>query len=224
MTITKFPAIITNIRQLSPDTKSFILETQEMSWKPGQFVMINVPFKDTFIRRAYSIASATKVEMCLNLVKGGKASEFLCNATEGTELEIDGPYGIFTLKENSNNKVFICTGTGVAPLRPMIQFLLNNKAKENITLIFGKRSEEDLLYREEFEQCAEQHDNFIYIPILSKPHDDWKGKNGYVQDALTIADNTDYYICGLKEMVNDTKAKLESQGIKPENIFVERYV
>ena len=82
MTITnKISAEVVNVEQLCSDTKSFFLKPEKkMMFKAGQFVMLNLPYKNTFVRRAYSIANVPggeEIELCLNLVTGGRASDFV---------------------------------------------------------------------------------------------------------------------------------------------------
>ena len=228
--IKKITATVEAITDLSHDTKSFILRAEQpFSFKTGQFVMVNVPFNDITVRRAYSLASKPDgniIELCLNYVSGGKGSEYFFKLKEGDKILIDGPYGVFTVKDSGMEKFFICTGTGVVPLRSMIQQLLEHGAKENITLIFGKRAEGDILYRTEFERLTKIFPNFTYVVTLSRPDGHWKGERGYVQDVMKkfIDKNGEFYICGLIEMVCDVRKVLIEMGIAPENIFAERYV
>ncbi len=222
----KITATVETITELSHDTKSFVLRTQEpFEFIAGQFVMVNVPFNNTHVRRAYSLASkqnGNKIELCLNYVDGGKGSEYFFKLKEGDSVSLDGPYGVFTVKETKREKFFICTGTGVVPLRSMIQQL--NGAK--MTLIFGKRAECDILYREEFEQLANGNQNFRYVVTLSRPHDGWNGERGYVQHVMKkfVHANGEFYVCGLKQMVDDVRKELVGMGVQEEHIHVERYV
>ena len=223
-------ATIQAIHDLSHDTKSFLLRAENpFTFKTGQFIMVNVPFKKTYVRRAYSLASmpdSGRIELCLDYVKGGKASEYFFNLKVGEKLLIDGPYGVFTLKESDKEKFFICTGTGVAPFRAMIQQLAEQKAKENFTLIFGERTEEELLYRNEFESLAKKNSRFKYIVTLSRSHESWKGELGYVQHVMKkhIHADGEFYVCGLKQMVDDVKNELLGMGVQLENIFTEKYM
>jgi len=231
----KIPATVKKVQDLCHDTKSFILGTEQpLKYQAGQFVMLNIPYKDTHVRRAYSIANRPEnkhIELCLNFVPSGKASHFLFNIKPNETVMIDGPYGIFKLKHNTNDKLFVCTGTGVAPLRAMIQELLSskeNKSNTRITLIFGERTEAELLYKKEFEQLQKAHKNFKYIPTLSKPHKGWNGEKDYVQYVIQKYINqpqtTDVYICGMKEMVEHVQTTLLEFNIPKQNIFIEKFV
>jgi CDP-4-dehydro-6-deoxyglucose reductase len=88
-------------------------------------------------------------------------------------------------------------------------------------LLTGYRYNDDILYEQAFKELTEKYSNFSYQRILSREGD----RTGYVQ--ILIDDNlnleSDYYICGLKDMVNSVKEHLAEKGIPKENIFFEKY-
>ena len=226
----KIKATVTEIKKHCHDTISLFIKPQtKITFKPGQFVMAAVPFKDTFLRRAYSVANIDSdlLELCLNHVEGGIASTYLCNLNVGDTIEIDGPWGVFTLKEGPVDQLFIGTGTGISALRPMIHTLLKTNHKQQITLIFGERSEEELFFRKEFEALEKEHNNFIYVPVLSRKNPSWQGQTGYVQHVMKNYINNgnklNVYICGLKAMITDVQNDLLSLGVDKKSIYTERY-
>lgn len=203
-----------------------------MPFTAGQFIMLSVPYKNTFVRRAYSIASPPRngtIEICLNYIPDGTASNYLFGLKGGETLVLDGPWGVFRVKKDSGkDKLFVATGTGIAPLRAMVHDLFDGGVKEHVYLVFGERTEEELLYRAEFEELMKKYGNFHYIPTLSRAQNSWRGEKGYVQDAIKKYINktqkVDVYICGLKEMVDDVTAVLRAMGVGQENIFTETFV
>src|SRR5271166_325780 len=95
---------------------------------PGQFVSIQQPKPDGKTHtRAYSIASAPRsipsFDLCLNRVDSGFLSNWLCDLEEGASVHFHGPHGLFALREPHKDAVFIATGTGIAPIRGMLQWL-----------------------------------------------------------------------------------------------------
>ncbi len=229
----KKTATVVFVNQHCSDTRSVLLQVEKpFSFTAGQFIMLNVPYKTTFVRRAYSIASAPQsgvLEICLNLVPEGIASNYIFGLHEGDKILFDGPWGVFKVRKNSNKeKWFVATGTGIAPLRSMIHDLLDNDVEEQVTLVFGERTEEELLYRAEFEQLALKHSHFHYIPTLSRPENGWAGEKGYVQHTmkkyLKKPQHVEVYICGLKEMVDDVQSTLFSLGVDARDIFTEKFV
>lgn len=215
-----------------PGTKSFFLRLdKKISFAAGQFIMMNIPYKDTSVRRAYSIASppsSETIEICLNHVPDGLASSYLFGLSVGDSVTLDGPWGIFTVKKNDKEKWFIATGTGIVPLRSMIYDLLEHGFTGIVYLVFGERTDDEILYRSEFEALAKKHSHFFYISTLSRPGLGWEGETGYVQKAiqkyLKEPTRIEAYICGLKGMVDDVKQLLVSLGVSQKDIFTERFV
>ena len=141
------------------------------------------------------------------------------------------PLGYFTLRHPGHRAVFIATGTGIAPFRSMLLEHLP-KTQPRITLLFGVRHEEGLLYRDELEQLAARYASFRFLPTITRPTQTWPGRTGRVQAHLNEAlalpsyeDQTtlDVYICGLKEMVDDVRAELKRRGFDRKQIIYEKY-
>jgi ferredoxin-NADP reductase len=186
------------------------------------------------ITRAYSIASpptdANRFALCLNRVQDGFMSNFLCDVKEDTEIRCQGPFGDFILRPPLRDTIFIATGTGIAPFRSMLHWLLGDKSRHQgrqLWLLFGNRTERDIYYHDEFLHLASEHANFDYLPTLSRGGAEWQGLRGYVQDhvpALAIG-RTDMhaYICGLEKMVKANRDLLKSLGWDRKSILYEKY-
>jgi ferredoxin-NADP reductase len=186
------------------------------------------------ITRAYSIASPPgengRFAFCLNRVQDGFMSNHLCELREGAEVTFQGPFGNFILRPPMRDTVFIATGTGIAPFRSMLHWLLADHSRHEgrqLWLLFGSRYEQDIYYREEFERLAEEHSNFHFLPTLSRGGAEWKGLRGYVQEhvAEIVGDRHDMhaYICGLDKMVSANRELLKSLGWDRKQILYEKY-
>ncbi len=91
---------------------------------------------------------------------------------------------LLCLKIIDKDLFLICTGTGIAPFRSMLQYiLLHQVPHHDIYLIFGTRSRESLLYYEELKALEKQYPEFHYVPVLSR--ETWEGETGYVHEAYT---------------------------------------
>lgn len=224
---------------LSPQTKHLELEVEEVDafrFLPGQFVTIRQPKPDGKIHtRAYSIASAPRSEpafdICLNRVEDGFLSNWLCDLEVGATVQFHGPHGLFTLREPRQDAIFIATGTGIAPVRSMVECLFatseRNRGHE-YWLVFGTRYQHSIYYRDEFEKIERENPNFHYVPTLSRCGTDWQGCRGYVQDHVReiVAGRRDMeaYICGLNPMVAANRKLLtEKMAWDTKQIFFERY-
>jgi len=229
MAIKKFKAKFTEIKELSPTVKHFEIDLgDKLDYKAGHFVNISFDDNGETLRKPYSIASnpdgSNKIELCIKLVKDGRVTPKLFAKKVGDSLDIMGPLGMFTIDRATKEKVvLIGTGTGLAPLRGMLKDLLLKGVEKEITLIFGCRHEEEILYKEELENLEKENSNFNYIQIVSRPTENWTGRTGHVQDNFEMIDplNSNVFICGLPAMFDGAKEKLLSLGIDEESIFHE---
>ncbi len=225
-------------RPLSDFTKHLELEvtdTPRFGFVPGQWLSLKANTPDgEEITRAYSIASPPSehghIAFCLNRVDDGFMSNHLCNLAEGSEITFQGPFGDFILRPPMRDTIFIATGTGIAPFRSMLHWLLadpERHQRHELWLLFGARCEQDLYYRDEFERLAAEHSNFHFVPTLSRASSEWNGLRGYVQEHVKeiVADRKDMhaYICGLDKMVKANRELLKSLGWERTSIRYEKY-
>lgn len=218
-----------------------IIDDCPFRYQAGQWIELFVPTGDGEIKRPYSMASAPRsqdhshdvdFEIAVTRVGDGVGSCALHALALGTELKMAGPLGFFTREQRpSGPAFFIGTGTGITPLRAMIEEELRGPFTEPVVLVFGCRNEADLLWREEFEHLAKHHHRFRYEATLSRPDNHWRGRKGYVQHHLTeLAAETPgakeghYYICGLNKMVQEVRNVLKGQlGLVRQQIHTERF-
>lgn len=197
--------------------------------------------------RAYSIASAAagnRFDLCVNRVEGGFFSNLLCDMEPGQQVKFHGPHGLFTLRQPLTDSLFIATGTGIAPMRAFTQHLFPDSGEDRsqgrrIWLVYGTRHATEIYYQEYFERLAAEHPNFEYISSLSRPHDEWRGLCGYVQDHVAVllkarrnghrpadpaaAFDIHAYICGLNQMVSCNRDCLVAFGWDKKQVVFERY-
>ncbi len=223
---------------LSEFTKHLELEVSGVTcfgFVSGQWLSVRANTPDgEEITRAYSIASPPSENghfaFCLNRVQDGFMSNYLCGLDEGARIAFQGPFGDFILRPPLRDTAFIATGTGIAPFRSMMHWLLANDERNQghrFWLLFGARREQDIYYREEFERLAADHANFHFLPTLSRAEAEWNGLRGYVQEHLTeiVGARTDMhaYICGLDKMVKANRELLKSLGWDRTSIRYEKY-
>jgi CDP-4-dehydro-6-deoxyglucose reductase len=95
------------------------------------------------------------------------------------------------------------------------------------TLLFGVRYESHLLYSDEFEAMARRYPHFRFWPTLSRPEPSWSGRIGHVQthlfEAIGGRTDLDFYLCGLKQMVDEVRAMLKDMGFDRKQIRYEKY-
>jgi ferredoxin-NADP reductase len=233
MGVAVLKARLVESRDIAPEVKHFVFdvpEVEQLPYLPGQFVSFSRDFGEKRITRAYSTASppsGNRFELCLNRVEDGLFSPFLFEMAPGDTVDMKGPLGFFTWRFPVNDSILVATGTGIAPFRAMLHAYLAAGGDREITLVYGVRYEESLLYRGEFEQLQERYSNFRFWPTLTRPEDSWRGLTGRVQthalEALGERRDMDVYICGLKAMVDDMRARLKELGLDRKQIIFEKY-
>lgn len=224
-------------KELAPEVHQLDFEVQEVAefqFTPGQFISVVETSHGKEKTRAYSIASprdGKHFSLCLNRVPHGSISNMMFRLKVGDDILIHEPLGYFTLRHPGRRIVFVATGTGIAPFRSILHDHLP-RTQPHINLLFGTRHESGLLYRDEMEQLGREYPSFRYMPTLTRPHEGWNGRVGRVQmhldEAIALRTpedlfETDVYVCGLKEMVDEVRAELKRRGFDRKQIIYEKY-
>jgi NAD(P)H-flavin reductase len=201
---------------------------KKFSFEAGQYIILDVKNQKENKPTPYSIISnpskKDEIELCIKIV-GGFATDILKDMKIKETIEAKGPFGKFNFKKEKEEKVavFIATGTGIAPLYSMIKEYVPKYPKKKFKLLFGTKYLQDLIFYEKLKQLKTENKNFEYVPILSR-EEKWEGAKGHVQDHLgENLSGKNFYLCGLKDMIIDTKNFLLNKGVKAENIYFERY-
>jgi ferredoxin-NADP reductase len=218
-------------------TRSFWLEvadTDVFDFIPGQFVTFDLPIHEKANKRlrSYSIASwpdgSNIFELVIVLTPDGTGTNYLFHEVKvGDTLKFRGALGVFTLPQTAGKDIFmICTGTGVAPFRSMVQYIKQEKLEAgNITLVFGSRKKENLLYYDEFRELEISLKGFRYIPVLSR--ENWEGQTGYVhgvyEELAAETPAAEFYLCGWKNMIDDARQRIRMMGFPDKAVHLELY-
>ncbi len=222
MAAKKYEVIVDSKEKLAESVINVRLKLKDkgFSFRPGQFVVVYHDEKGGTQKREYSIASSPNnkgyIELCVKVLEEGHVSRFLDSAKKGDEFVIEGPYGDFGVAIPPKRDVcLIATGTGIAPMRSILHAILESGTERKVMLFFGFRFETDYLYQAEFEELAEQHDNFVLVATASRTEDpSWDKERGRVNELLRNYlkgdEDMDILLCGNKRMTEDvTKALLD---------------
>lgn len=204
------------------------------SFKAGQFIMLDLPIESKVTNRSYSIASAPHedgiFELLISLKEDGLGTPFLFREIKpGSIVKVSKALGKFTLPENIDADIcFICTGTGIAPLRSMTHDIFKKQTPcRDIFMIFGNRTEKDIVYRKELEELEKKFPCFKFIPVLSRADENWNGERGYVHSVYEaiFADKRPayFYLCGWSKMLHEAKDRLLALGYDKKQIRFEEY-
>jgi len=225
-------------RLIAPDVYEIrFTKPKEFTFKAGQFVLFDVPLLEDpadIQTRAYSIASASHEPDLLFVIKltpGGRASRWIVEALkEGTQVRMQGPFGMFTLNRKSDKEsLLIGTGTGIAPFRSFLMESIHLGDTRKTDVVFGVRTETDLFWVDELQTLVQQHGNIFLHMALSAPTEAWKGHRGRVQTLVPLLvkdfSRTSLYACGSPAMTKDIKRlALEEWGLQKPDVHVEGYI
>lgn len=223
---------ISSLKKLAPDVLKVVLRLAPnvvLNFIPGQYVEVIGPGG---IRRSYSLANAPKTDNTLELhiraVNKGAMSQYWFNQSAVNDLlRLRGPQGTFFLRNIAKrNLIFLATGTGLAPVKAMLETLPSLEADQqpqSITVVWGARHEHDLYF-----DVASLPGTQKYIPVLSRAEATWQGERGYVQDALLrhISDlqNGVVYACGSDSMIHSAKSTLIAAGLPSQHFYSDAFV
>ncbi len=231
---------IIKIENETSSTRRFWIEVEgidDFNFTSGQFITLDLPIHEQKNKRwrSYSIASAPNgtniIELIIVLLEGGAGTSYLFNEViVGSTLLLRGPQGKFVLPETIDKDVLlICTGTGIAPFRSMVQYIhRNNIPHQNIHLIFGCRTLTDGLYMKELSELSKQHSNIFFHPVFSRetsvPEGMYTGYVHQVYEALTTKKQPAlFYLCGWKNMVDEARERIAALGYDKKDIHLELY-
>ena len=226
------PCRIAELEKLAPDVlrvKLRLPPTSNFSFIPGQYIDV-IGINGT--RRSYSLANKNGSEKLLELhiraVDRGTMSDYWFNHAKLNDLlRLNGPLGTFFLRECKNTDIFfLATGTGIAPVKAMLESLIHvpkDQQPYSITVLWGGRQPEDF-----YIDIAAIPGKHRYIPVISRPNKTWTGAKGYVQEILlyTAPDlsNAAVYACGSDNMIHDAKKILMNAGLPSAHFHSDAFV
>jgi len=226
------PCRVDSFKRLADDVVEVVLRLppkDPLNYIPGQYVDI---IGKNGVRRSYSIANAPRqdgrLELQIRQVDGGILSQYWFEELAVNDLlRLEGPQGTFALRDASpKNLVFLATGTGIAPVKAILEQLKANPdqvVNKNVKVYWGGRHSKDIYWQPELGSLA-----ISFIPVLSHPDGGWEGRTGYVQDALEddcvdLADSV-VYACGSEHMIHSAKEKLVMLGLPRRNFYSDAFV
>lgn len=200
-----------------------------LRFRAGQYARL--AFGD-FPPRDYSMANRPDEEVLefhIRDMQAGGASAFVASELNpGDEVRIEGAFGEVWLRPDHEGPILaIAGGSGLAPIKSIVETALAAGMSQPIHLYFGVREERDLYLEDHFQGLARHHANLGFVPVLSAPAGQTRRRSGTVADALAedFDDFASYqaYLAGPPEMVVATVAILERRGMKPDDIHADPF-
>ncbi|KHO45197.1 MAG: oxidoreductase FAD/NAD(P)-binding component [archaeon GW2011_AR3] len=234
----KFTVFVSGVAEVvdeTHDTKTLKFHRpQGLDFKPGQFLTMQFIGKDGLPEkkiRSFTIASSPEDEMIdITVKREGEMSNRMCDAEIGAKFRFSGPFGAFFLiEDDAKHHAMICGGSGVTPFRSFMRHVNQKKLGHKMTLFYSNKTPVDIIYREELEKLSAENPNIRNVLTITREEGHkWDSLTGRINKQVLLQyipdiQNTIFYTCGPKGLINTVLDILKELGVKPENIKTERW-
>ncbi|AQT69548.1 Phenol hydroxylase P5 protein [Anaerohalosphaera lusitana] len=224
---------ITEVKQTTHDTWTLTFKPKDDGtiWRnPGQFMFVKFkrPGRKSE-QHPFTIAAGPEDDDLLQatIKESGNFTNTIGQTKAGDQANIEAPYGRFSIAYHDVKEIlFIAGGIGITPIMSMIRHLRDSGDQRPVKLIWGVKTEQDIVFRDELESLGA---NFEVTYVLSRPGEDWNGESGYVtaevidkysKDMLRSAD---VFLCGPPVMMDKVIAALRKLRVDDKRIHYERF-
>jgi len=222
--------VITDIRRETPDVKTFRVERPEggklFEHLPGQCAMLCVPGVGEAM---FSITSSptNKLYQEFSIKMCGTLTEYLHSMEVGDEITVRGPYGNNFPVEGEDikgkNLLFVAGGIALAPLRSVINYVMDNRENYGtVDILYGSRSADDLVQRKEIEEVWSKIPGVNIHLTIDREQEGWDGHVGFVPSylkELNFDTNRTVLLCGPPIMIKFCLQALEEMGFAKEQVY-----
>ncbi len=205
-------------------------------YNPGQFIFVTLLRRHGHSREEhpFTISSSPADRSCLSITakESGDFTSTLGSTKPGDRAAVMGPFGRFsyTLLPSCDKYVFIAGGIGITPLMSMLRDMYLLEIKKDILLIYGNRTENDIVFSAELREISESGSSpdLRIIHLLSRPEPSWTGEKGHLDiDRLRkyVGDvsGKSFYVCGPPLMMNSAESILRQMGVRGSDIHMEKF-
>lgn len=224
----RFSGEVVAVESVTHDIRRLLVRLEQRErfvFKAGQYARLIVP---GLPQRDYSMASRPDqplLEFHIRKVCGGATSERLASmAAPGLHLDIEGPFGSAFLRENHKGPILgVAGGSGLAPVKSIVETALAGGSDRPIHIYFGARTEGDLYMTGRFAELAEEHASLRFTPVLSEGGTG--RRNGFVSDAVAAdlddLDGWKVYMAGPPAMIDAAGPMLVARGARNADIHAD---
>ena len=231
--VKKLPAKVKEITHLSKDVIQMILQLpaiEPFEFRAGQWIYFLL--KDGR-KRAFSIANGpndkNELELQIRHAFGGVFTDFVFNnLKQGALLQIEGPHGTFFYQQENFPILLVAGGTGFAPIKGILEELLEQDPNQSIHLFWGLRTKNDLYLQDLIKNWVEEF-GISYTPVLSEVEkdSDWQGKTGYVHQAVLeeYPQLSEYavYMAGPPQMIQSCQDSFIQAGLDKDKLYFDSF-
>ncbi len=229
---------VSEVRDETPSTSTLRLVSNG-GWLPpfqaGQYVNLFVEVNGIRTSRPYSISSSPAqtgyYDMTVKRVEEGFVSSWLLDELKaGDTLSSTSPAGNFYYNPlfHGTNLVFLAGGSGITPFMSMIREVTDRGLDRDIHLIYGNRSEKDIIFEEELTDREARHRNLTVDHVISEPGEGHTDLTGFItrdliEEQVQNIEDAMFYVCGPEAMYTFVLKELEAMGIPKRRVRVEIY-
>lgn len=231
----KAVAEVVAITPVTHDLRHLVLQIPpevDLKYFPGQYLDLTVP--GTRESRSFSMATppdrSGRLEFVIKVYPDGMFSAYLDQRMRvGDRIDVEGPYGTFTLRESrTSDLLFMAGGAGLAPVLGLLRSMADRGVDRKAVFYYGVRKRRDLCFTDELRTLEDKLSGFRYIPALSEPEgEDWDGETGMITDVVRRNEGSlagrDAYLCGPPPMVEAALPLLHEMGARPSDIFYDKF-
>jgi ring-1,2-phenylacetyl-CoA epoxidase subunit PaaE len=233
---------IQQIIKETPDAVSILFEIpadlkEQFSFVAGQYITIKKELDETEVRRAYSICASpnsNQLKVAIKSVEKGFFSIFATSKLkEGDVLEVAEPEGKFMLAPvASKNYIAFAAGSGITPVISMVKVVLENEASSTFTLVYGNKSAESTIFKNELDALSEKYTsqfNLHYVFSKELRSDSEFGRinkertNLFVKNIHNDLSFDAAFLCGPEAMIQTVSETLQENGMNEEAIYFELF-
>lgn len=227
-TLTPAPYRVTANHAETDDSRTLTLVPvagDRIDYEPGQFTMIYA-FGAGEVPISVSGDPAREGELVQTVRAVGAATRAICELQAGAEVGIRGPFGRGwpQPEPGAEDLVIVAGGLGLAPLRPALYAALADRSRfGRVSLLYGGREPEQLLFRDELDAWQQRHDLDCRL-IVDVAGPEWPGRVGVVPaliDRLEIDPaRTSALVCGPEVMMRYAATALLARGLEPGRVHL----
>lgn len=207
-----FDTEVISVIQRMPNVKSFRFKTEkEADFKAGQYFFVTIKVGEDERTKHFSFSNSPTEKDYIEFTKritDSPYSKALDKMEVGDWARLRLPYGSFTFEGGYEKLAFLSGGIGITPLRSICKHVADKKLPADIILLYGNSTEEDIIFRRDFDQMQSLNNNIKAVYTLTSPEidKDWRGKTGYIDSKMIAEEIPDFakrvfYICGPPLMV-----------------------
>lgn len=226
---------IIETKQETHDVKSIKLSFNgdKFDYKPGQYMRMELDVQDpeNGNTRPLSIASSPTEDFLLFSTKISQSlfKQKLNGLQIGDKVKIKGPIGVFILKEDAEEIMFLGGGIGITPFRDMIKYATDKKLPIKLTLLYSNKTPADIVYKDEWPVFERENPNLKVVNTITDDATNWDGRNGRINEAMirefcSDLNNILFYICGPPGMVDGLSNLLKTMNVPQQNVKIEKFV